>query len=99
MTVALAATALVRRHSTTSGPAPPVVPTTVDGSFGVLGPTADATGQHEHCGAPPVLTAPQARQRLETTTDRFPFYRDPIDDRGHVLYRRYDGRFGLLLAA
>lgn len=70
-----------------------------DGSFGVLGPTADATGQHEHCGAPPVLTVPQARQRLETTTDRFLFYRDPIDDRGRVLYRRYDGRFGLLLAA
>lgn len=70
-----------------------------DGSFGVLGPTADATGEHEHCGAPPVLTAPQAKQRLETTTDRFLFYRDPIDDRGRVLYRRYDGSFGLLVAA
>jgi ribosomal subunit interface protein len=70
-----------------------------DGSFGVLGPTAGATGPHEYRGAPPVLTIAQAKERLAVTTDRFLFYRDPIDDRGRVLYRRYDGRFGLLVAS
>ena len=69
------------------------------GSVGVLGPTAGATGPYESCGAPPVLTAAQGRERLEVTTDRFLFYRDPTDDRGRVLYRRYDGRFGLLVAS
>jgi ribosome-associated translation inhibitor RaiA len=70
-----------------------------DGSFGVLGPTAGATGPHESCGAPPALTAAQAKERLEVSTDRFLFYRDPSDDRARVLYRRYDGRFGLLVAS
>jgi len=70
-----------------------------DGSFGVLGPTASATGGYEFRGAPPVLTVAQAKERLGVTADRFLFYRDPADDRGRVLYRRYDGRFGLLVAS
>jgi ribosome-associated translation inhibitor RaiA len=69
-----------------------------DGTFGVPGPTADATGPYEYCGAPPLLTGAQAKERLEITTDRFLFYRDPGDGRGRVLYRRYDGRYGLLVA-
>ena len=68
-----------------------------DGSYGVLGPTADAVGPE---GArPPVLTAAQAKERLELSGDRFVFYRDAPDSRPRVLYRQYDGCYGLLIAA
>lgn len=70
-----------------------------DRSTGVLGQSAGTTGLLEYCGAPPVLTAAQAKERFEATADRFLFYRDPVDDRAHVLYRRYDGRFGVLVAS
>ncbi|TDU83771.1 ribosome-associated translation inhibitor RaiA [Kribbella voronezhensis] len=70
-----------------------------DGGYGVLGPTADAAGPQGSCSRPPVLTAAQARERLALTADRFLFYRDPDDDRARVLYRRYDGSYGLLVAS
>jgi hypothetical protein len=69
-----------------------------DGSFDVVEPTADATGPYEYCVAPPLLAGAQAKARLEMTTDQFLFYRNPGDGRARVLYRRYDGRYGLLVA-
>jgi ribosome-associated translation inhibitor RaiA len=70
-----------------------------NGDFGVLGPTAGAAGPQGSCSRPPILTAAQAKERLAFTTDRFLFYTDPGDDRGRVLYRRYDGSYGLLVAS
>jgi hypothetical protein len=37
-----------------------------------------------------------ARERLDLSGERFVFYRDPVDDRGRVLYRRRDGHYGLI---
>lgn len=70
-----------------------------DQSYGVLGPTAGATGPHECCGLPPLLSTAEALERIEATTDRFFFYRDPADRRARVLYHRYDGHYGLLVAS
>ncbi|MFB9433142.1 sigma 54 modulation/S30EA ribosomal C-terminal domain-containing protein [Streptoalloteichus tenebrarius] len=44
----------------------------------------------------PRLSVVEAVQRLETTGDRFVFFADQRTGRGHVVYRRYDGRYGLI---
>ncbi|WP_200797736.1 sigma 54 modulation/S30EA ribosomal C-terminal domain-containing protein [Streptoalloteichus hindustanus] len=46
--------------------------------------------------AAPRLTVGEAVRRLETTGDRFVFFADTRTGRGHVVYRRYDGRYGLI---
>lgn len=48
-------------------------------------------------GAPPTLTEAQARERLDVGGEPFVFYVDPVDRRGRVLYRRYDGHYGLIV--
>jgi len=47
-------------------------------------------------GPPPRLSESQARERLDVSGERFVFYVDPADGRGRVLYRRYDGHYGLI---
>jgi hypothetical protein len=37
-----------------------------------------------------------ARAVLDLSDAPFVFYVDPSDDRGRVLYRRYDGHYGLV---
>jgi ribosome-associated translation inhibitor RaiA len=46
----------------------------------------------------PELDQDQAVSRLHLTGDPFLFYRDPRTGRGAVLYRRYDGHYGLITA-
>ena len=49
--------------------------------------------------SPPQLTIEEARDRLEYAGWPFVFFRDPDTDRGRVLYRRYDGHYGLIVPA
>lgn len=46
---------------------------------------------------PPRLTEAQARARLDVDDERFVFYLDPGSGQGRVLYRRYDGHYGLIV--
>jgi hypothetical protein len=68
-----------------SGMAPPSVPVSVPLTVNV----------HEV----PRLTLEQAVERLDATELPFRFFRDATTDRGAVLYRRYDGHYGLLTSA
>ncbi|MEL6890715.1 MAG: sigma 54 modulation/S30EA ribosomal C-terminal domain-containing protein [Actinomycetota bacterium] len=45
----------------------------------------------------PELTLEGARERLDVGHEPFVFFVDPDAGRGHVLYRRYDGHYGLLV--
>lgn len=47
----------------------------------------------------PRLTPEQAVERLDATELPFRFFRDATTDRGAVLYRRYDGEYGLITPA
>jgi ribosome-associated translation inhibitor RaiA len=47
----------------------------------------------------PVLTAAQAVERLETRNLGFVFFADSETRRGRVIYRRYDGHYGVLTAS
>jgi hypothetical protein len=44
----------------------------------------------------PELTTDQARERLDTSGERFVFFVDPQTRRGAVMYRRYDGHYGVI---
>lgn len=75
----------------------------VDGAYQVSETQPVEPGRLEACVAPvaaapaaPELTVRDAMARLDTSGERFVFFRDPADGRGHVLYRRYDGDYGLL---
>ena len=48
---------------------------------------------------PPQLTTEEARDRLEQAGWPFVFFRDAATDRGRLLYRRYDGHYGLIVPA
>jgi hypothetical protein len=45
---------------------------------------------------PATMTADEARDALDLSDRPFVFYLDATDGRGRVLYRRYDGHYGLL---
>jgi ribosome-associated translation inhibitor RaiA len=45
---------------------------------------------------PATMTTEEARETLDLTDRPFVFFLDPNDGRGRVLYRRYDGHYGLL---
>lgn len=47
----------------------------------------------------PVMELEAAEDRLDLGEDRWIFYRDAETGRGHVLYRRYDGHYGLIVPA
>jgi ribosome-associated translation inhibitor RaiA len=74
-----------------------------DGGYGVYGevetPVLEASPVLKRHGTPPTLSEREARERLDVGGERFVFYRDPVSGRGRVLYRRYDGHYGLILAA
>jgi hypothetical protein len=44
----------------------------------------------------PQLTVDQAIERLNTGGERSVFFASPATRRGNVLYRRYDGHYGLI---
>jgi ribosomal subunit interface protein len=58
----------------------------------------DAATRARWEGPAPVLSEAQARARLDAGGEPFVFYLDPTSRRGHVLYRRYDGHYGLITA-
>ncbi|MFC4783068.1 ribosome hibernation promotion factor [Nocardioides sp. MAHUQ-72] len=70
------------------------------GGYGVSGgggtPTV-ATVTHEP--GPPTLTDAEARTRMDAGEETFVFYREPEGGEGRVLYRRYDGHYGLITCA
>lgn len=47
----------------------------------------------------PSLTLAEAKRRLDATGVPFLFFAEPISGRGRVLYRRYDGHYGLIRPA
>ncbi len=62
---------------------------------GVPGPAGSVVVE----GPAPVLDEAEARERLELSGEPFVFYTDRDTGRGRVLYVRYDGHYGLILAA
>ena len=44
----------------------------------------------------PTLTLEQAIERLNVSGTRFVFFADPVSGRSNVVYRRYDGHYGLI---
>ncbi|HEU4947172.1 MAG TPA: HPF/RaiA family ribosome-associated protein [Kribbella sp.] len=70
-----------------------------DGSYRLLGRTGGTAGLERPDEPPPTISLAQAKERLDVTGDRFVFYLDPTAGRGHVLYRRYDGGYGLIVAS
>jgi len=58
--------------------------------------SADVPGLIVVPSPPPVLSAAEAREYLETSGERFLFHRPVPHGRGQVLYRRYDGHDGLI---
>lgn len=74
-----------------------------DGSFslqrarpepGTPAPEAPALRRIET--AAPVLSEAEAKEHVDASGDRFLFFVSARDGRGHVLYRRYDGHYGLI---
>ena len=62
-----------------------------------LGPTA---GQVEVATAhPSTLTLEEAVERLNSGGEPHVFFADATNGRGNVLYRRYDGHYGLITPA
>ena len=53
----------------------------------------------EMVGSAPTLSESEAVSRLELGGEPFVFYLDPDSGRGRVLYIRYDGHYGLIMAA
>lgn len=58
-----------------------------------------ATPMHHSEFRPALMTVDEARDVLDLTDRSFVFFLDPNDRRGRVLYRRYDGHYGLIVAA
>jgi hypothetical protein len=48
---------------------------------------------------PAELTVPEAMQRLDANGERFVFFANATTGRGNVVYRRYDGHYGLITPA
>jgi ribosomal subunit interface protein len=74
------------------------------GGYGLVGKPGEHEREHTVAhlvvdGPPRTLRMEEARQSLELTGERFVFYLDPADGRGRVLYRRYDGHYGLITPA
>jgi ribosome-associated translation inhibitor RaiA len=61
-------------------------------------PDAPATIRPNPISIPP-LTVDDARERLDAVGEPFVFFVDSASDRGAVLYRRYDGHYGLTTLA
>ena len=73
-----------------------------DEGFGLMVDSDDVTVADELAvdvtiePSPPRLTFDAAVERLEAGDEPFVFFVDPATDRGAVLYRRYDGHYGLI---
>jgi ribosome-associated translation inhibitor RaiA len=77
-----------------------------DGEFDLLS-AGDALPELAHTAAPVHLTGKavvestveEAKERLDVTAEPFVFFRSTVNGRGHVLYRRRDGHYGVISAA
>ena len=58
----------------------------------------DGTG-HDVLLAPAVLSEDQAREHLDLAGEPFVFYLPDHDGQGRVLYRRFDGQYGVITTA
>jgi len=72
-----------------------------DGRYAVMGtvvpPEASPPGEGVVIGPDaPVLTETAAKRRLDDGDEPFVFYREPVWRNGQVMYRRYDGNYGLI---
>jgi hypothetical protein len=68
-----------------------------EGGYGVQGVDPDGTVTTvTYEPKPPSLTDGEARARLEADGEPFVFYLDSDTGSGRVLYRRYDGHYGLI---
>ena len=72
-----------------------------DGRYAVMGLGEDADLPPDVVAepGPADLDEVQARQRLDDGGEPFVFYADPRTGRGEVVYRRYDGHYGVVSSA
>jgi ribosomal subunit interface protein len=70
---------------------------TADGARLHLG--TSEVGVLEGVGAAALMTEEQAVEHLDLAGDPFVFHLDPATGRGRVLYRRFDGNYGLITAS
>ena len=75
-----------------------------DGALGWAQTTPDADGAdgyvielHTDHTPPARMALAQAVERLDAGGERFVFFRDDESGRGNVLYRRFDGHYGLIV--
>ncbi|GAB3789777.1 ribosome hibernation promotion factor [Nocardioides ungokensis] len=70
-----------------------------EGGYAVRGGAEqDAVAEVTREPAPPTLTDGEARTRMDADGEPFVFYVDAAGGGGRVLYRRYDGHYGLIEA-
>jgi ribosome-associated translation inhibitor RaiA len=72
-----------------------------DSRYAVMGtvvpPEASPPGEGVVIGPDaPLFTENQARVRLDLSDEPFVFYRDPVTRQGRLMYRRFDGHYGLI---
>ncbi len=67
--------------------------------LGDVGDTESTAGAVVLEGAAPVMSEQEARAHLDLAGQPYVFYLDRDTGRGRVLYVRYDGHYGLILAA
>jgi hypothetical protein len=72
-----------------------------DSRYAVMGtvvpPEASPPGEGVVIGPDaPLFSEAQARTRLDLSDEPFVFYRDPVNRQGRLMYRRYDGHYGLI---
>lgn len=81
--------------------APALVHRLPDGSYGAAGldDGAELPPGMTLDPAPPSLDEASARQRLDVSGEPFVFYIDVDTGKGSVVYRRYDGHYGIITAS
>jgi ribosome-associated translation inhibitor RaiA len=72
-----------------------------DSRYAVMGtvvpPEASPPGEGVVIGPDaPLFTEDEARIRLDLSDEPFVFYRDPVTRQGRLMYRRFDGHYGLI---
>jgi ribosomal subunit interface protein len=82
---------------------------TDDGRLGLMrtGPAASTRSNNDTMATdvsvstqhPPELSLADAEERLDSGHEAFVFFIHPDTQRGHVVYRRYDGHYGLITPA
>jgi ribosomal subunit interface protein len=67
-----------------------------DGAAPADAGATDIVVSHQHA---PELTLTEAEERLDASHERFVFFTHAESKRGNVVYRRYDGHYGLITPA